>query len=263
MLPLKRVRPTGASRRLRPTEYPTFFTKIETQAPTFPNANPWARCGIWASAINTATVRSQRSSRKRAGLRRSAVFAFRQRGRTSDSRLPESRPRRSPPRPIPCPDAARTAVDLLHSSHAPEPGTTRSQPRACTNFGTSTSTGLDSHVASNCRFGKQVATACRKAGVGQCLAREHRMTPPRMYRPLSQGLRLERPGPVLAASRTNNQVVLARRSASSADIWLVHRQRHRRPPRQVCETGFSLDRLRTLPMATAVCASRGNTIWSM
>lgn len=63
MLPLKRVRPTGASRRLRPTEYPTFFTKIETQAPTFPNANPWARCGIWASAINTATVRSQRSSR--------------------------------------------------------------------------------------------------------------------------------------------------------------------------------------------------------
>lgn len=89
------------------------------------------------------------------------------------------------------------------------------------------------------------------------------MTPPRMYRPLSQGLRLERAGPVLAASRTNNQVALARRSTSSADIWLVHRQRPRRPPRQVCEMGFSLDRLRTLSMATAVCASRGNTIWSM
>lgn len=47
------------------------------------------------------------------------MFAFRQRGRTSDSRLPESRPRRSPPRPIPCPDAARTALDLPHRSHAP------------------------------------------------------------------------------------------------------------------------------------------------
>lgn len=86
------------------------------------------------------------------------------------------------------------------------------------------------------------------------------MTPPRMYRPLGQGLRLERAGPVLAASRTNNQVVLARRSTKSADIWLVHRQRPRRPPHQVCETGFWLDRLRTLSMATAVCASRGNTI---
>lgn len=89
------------------------------------------------------------------------------------------------------------------------------------------------------------------------------MTPPRMYRPLSQGLRLERAGPVLAASHTNNQVVFARRSTSSADIWLVHRRRPRRPPRQVCETGFSLDRLRTLSIATAACASRGNTIWSM
>lgn len=89
------------------------------------------------------------------------------------------------------------------------------------------------------------------------------MTPPRMYRPLSQGLRLERAGPLLAASRTNSQVVLVRRSTSSADIWLVHRQRPRRPPRQVCETGFSLDGLRALSMATAVCASRGNRIWSM
>lgn len=88
------------------------------------------------------------------------------------------------------------------------------------------------------------------------------MSLPRMYRPLSQGLRLERARPVLATSRTNNQVVLARRSTSSADIW-VRRQRPRRPPRQVCETGFSLDRLRTLSVATAVCASRGNTIWSM
>lgn len=86
---------------------------------------------------------------------------------------------------------------------------------------------------------------------------------PRMYRPLSQGLRLERAGPVLAASRTNNQVVLARRSISSGDICLVRRQRPRRPLRQVCEMGFLLDRLRTLSMATAVCASRGNTIWSM
>lgn len=89
------------------------------------------------------------------------------------------------------------------------------------------------------------------------------MSLPRMYRPLSQGLRLERAGPVLATSRTNSQVVLARRSTSSADIWLVRRQRLKRPPGQVCETGFSLDRLRTLSVATAVCASRGNTIWSM
>lgn len=44
------------------------------------------------------------------------MFAFRQRGRTSDSGLPESRPRRSPPRPIPCPDAARTALDF--AAHA-------------------------------------------------------------------------------------------------------------------------------------------------
>lgn len=89
------------------------------------------------------------------------------------------------------------------------------------------------------------------------------MTPPRMYRPLGHCLRLERAGQVLATSRTNNQVVLARRSTSSADIWLVHRQRPRRPPGQVCETGFSLDRLGTLSVATAVCASRGNAIWSM
>lgn len=89
------------------------------------------------------------------------------------------------------------------------------------------------------------------------------MSLPRMYRPLSQGLRLERAGPVLATSRTTNQVVLARRSTSSADIWLVHRQFPKRPPRQVCETGFWLDRLWTLSVATAVCASRGNTIWSM
>lgn len=160
-------------------------------------------------------------------------------------------------------DAARTALDLPHSSHVPEPGTTSIQPQACTNFGTSTSTGLDSHVASNCRLGKQVATASKKAGVGQCLTGEHRMSLPRMYRPLGQGLRLERAGPVLATSRTTNQVVLARRSTSSADIWPVHRQRPKRPPRQVCETGFWLDRLRTLSVATAVCASRGNTIWSM
>lgn len=89
------------------------------------------------------------------------------------------------------------------------------------------------------------------------------MTPPRMYRPLSQGLRLKRAGPLLAASRTNSQVVRVRRGTSSADIWLVHRQRPRRPPRQVCETGFWLDSFGALSMATAVCASRGNTIWSM
>lgn len=67
ILPSKNVRPTGASRRLRPTEYPTFFTKIETQAPTFHNATPWVLCRIWAIAINTATIRSHRSSCERAG----------------------------------------------------------------------------------------------------------------------------------------------------------------------------------------------------
>lgn len=180
--------------------------------------------------------------------------------RQSIAREPSERPPRARSRPF---DAGRTALDLPHSSHVPEPGTTSIQPQACMNFGTSTSTGLDSHVASNCTLSKQVATARRKAGVGQCLTGEHRMTPPRMYRPLGQGLRLERAGPVLATSRTTNQVVLARRSTSSADIWLVRRQRPKRPPRQVCETGFWLDRLWTLSVATAVCASRGNTIWSM
>lgn len=43
------------------------------------------------------------------------MFAFRQRGKISDSRLPESRPTRAPPRPIPCLDAARTALDLPHT----------------------------------------------------------------------------------------------------------------------------------------------------
>lgn len=53
------------------------------------------------------------------------------------------------------------------------------------------------------------------------------MTPPRMYGPLRQSLRLERAGPVLATSRTTNQVVLAMRSTLSADIGRVHRQRRR------------------------------------
>lgn len=34
MLPSKGVRPMGASRRLRPTEFPTFFAKIEAQTHT-------------------------------------------------------------------------------------------------------------------------------------------------------------------------------------------------------------------------------------
>lgn len=76
MLPSKNVRPTGASRRLRPTEYPMFLTKIETQAPTFHNATRWALCRIWATAINTATIRSHRSSCNGRGLTTSAVFAF-------------------------------------------------------------------------------------------------------------------------------------------------------------------------------------------
>lgn len=45
ILPSKSVRLTGAS--FRPTEYPTFFVKIETQAHTFHNATPWARCRVW------------------------------------------------------------------------------------------------------------------------------------------------------------------------------------------------------------------------
>lgn len=51
------------------------------------------------------------------------------------------------------------------------------------------------------------------------------MSLPRMYRPLSQGLRLERAGPVFATSRTTNQVVLAMRSTLSADIGRVYRHR--------------------------------------
>lgn len=264
ILPSKSVRPTGASRRLRSTEYPTFLTKIETQAPTFHNATPGALCRIWAIAINTATIRSHRSSCERAGTHDIGCVCFLTKAQDFRQSIAREPPEALAPRARSPPfDAARTALDLPHSSHVPEPGTTSIQPQACTNFGTSTSTGLDSHVASNCRLGKQVATARRKAGVGQCLTGEHRMTPPRVYRPLSQGLRLERAGPVLATSRTTNQVVLARRSTSSADIWLVRRQRPKRPPRQVCETGFWLDRLWTLSVATAVCASRGNTIWSM
>lgn len=34
MLPSKHVRPMDASRRLRPTEFPTFFAKIEAQTHT-------------------------------------------------------------------------------------------------------------------------------------------------------------------------------------------------------------------------------------
>lgn len=76
ILPSKSVRPTGASRRLRPTEYPTFLTKIETQAPAFHNAMPWARCRIRAIAINTATIRSQTSSRERAATQNIGCVCF-------------------------------------------------------------------------------------------------------------------------------------------------------------------------------------------
>lgn len=115
ILPSKSVRPTGASRRLRPTEYPTFLTKIETQAPTFHNATPWARCRTWATAMNTATIRSQRSSRERAGIQDIGRVCFLTKGQDSDSRLPESRARCSPQRPISSLDATRTALDLPHT----------------------------------------------------------------------------------------------------------------------------------------------------
>lgn len=87
----KSVRPTGASRRLRPTEYPTFFIKIETQAPTFHNSTPWARCRIWAIAINTATIRGERSSCERTGTHDIGCVCFltkRQDFRQSIARAP-------------------------------------------------------------------------------------------------------------------------------------------------------------------------------
>lgn len=103
MLPLKRVRPTGAGRRLRPTEYPTFFTKIKTQAPTFHNANPWARCRIWASAINTATVRSQRSSCERAGTQGIGCVCFLTEGQDFRQSIAREPPEALAPAPDPVP----------------------------------------------------------------------------------------------------------------------------------------------------------------
>ncbi|WP_084299065.1 hypothetical protein [Bradyrhizobium sp. WSM1743] len=67
---------------------------------------------------------------------------------------------------------------------------TRSIVQARASRPAGTPTGLDSHVASNCRFEKQAATAFGKAGAGQCLTGEHRMTLSPMYRLLGQGSRL-------------------------------------------------------------------------
>lgn len=86
----------------------------------------------------------------------------------------------------------------------------------------STSTGLDSHVASNCRFGKQAATAFRNTGVGQCLAGEHRMTLPRMYRLSHQGLRVDRAGPARAGLATPHRYKLSR-------LGLTERSQRRAP----------------------------------
>lgn len=86
----------------------------------------------------------------------------------------------------------------------------------------STSTGLDSHVASNCRFGKQAATAFRKTGVGQCLAGEHRMTLPRMYRLSHPALRVDRAGPARAGSATPHRYKLSR-------LGLTERSQRRAP----------------------------------
>lgn len=135
---------------------------------------------------------------------------------------------------VDCPRAARGARPRARSCAlmGPEPplicctglmpGTTTIQPQACTNFGTSTSTGLDSHVASNCRFGKQVATAFRKNGVGQCLAGEHRMTLPRMYRFSHQGLRVDRAGPARAGLATPHRYKLS-------GLGLTERSQRRAP----------------------------------
>lgn len=48
------------------------------------------------------------------GTQDTGCVCFLTKGRTSDSRLPESRLRRSPPRPSPCLDAGGTALDLPH-----------------------------------------------------------------------------------------------------------------------------------------------------
>lgn len=155
------MRPTGAS--FRPTEYPTFFVKIETQAHTFHKATPWARCRVWLQRSTPQQFAAQgrlangRDSRHRLCLLsdKGARFPTVDCPRAASGARPRARARALMP--------AEPPLICRTRSHAPEPGTTRIQPQACTNFGTSTSTGLDSHVASNCRFGEQVATASEKS----------------------------------------------------------------------------------------------------
>lgn len=153
MLRSELVRPRGASRRLRATEHPTLFTKTETQAHTFQNATRGRVTALWASAINSTTIRSQRSSRQRAGTQDIGFVRFltkRQDFRDPIDREP-SKARAAGPDLAP---SCHRALICRTRSHAPDPGTTSVRPQACTNFATSTSTRLDSHVASHCRFGK-------------------------------------------------------------------------------------------------------------
>lgn len=156
MLRSKHVRPRGASRRVRAIEYPALFTKIETQAHTFQSATSGRVAGLWTTAVNSTTIRSQRSSRQGAGTQDIGFVRFLTEGqdfRHSIAREPSEAGAAGPDLAPSC--HPNRALICRTRAHAPEPGTTSIQPQACTNFATSsTSTRLDSHVASNCRFGK-------------------------------------------------------------------------------------------------------------